>query len=108
MAQLPELIGHGTTVYAMTAAGLAIIYGLPYLTKAVPSPLVTIILLTAVSIYFGFGVHKVGDMGALPSELPWIAIPQVPLNLDPEYHSACVVDAHHTRPAGKSDDGGYR
>lgn len=82
MAQMPELIGQGATVYAMTAAGLAIIYGFPYVTKAVPSPLVTIILLTAVSIYFGFGVHKVGDMGALPNELPWIAIPKVPLTLE--------------------------
>jgi SulP family sulfate permease len=82
IAQMPELIGQGTVVYAMTAVGLLIIYGLPYLTKAVPSPLVTIILLTAVSMYFGLGIHKVGDMGALPSELPWIALPQVPLTLE--------------------------
>jgi len=82
MAQMPELIGMGTTVYAMTAIGLAIIYGLPYLTKAVPSPLVTIVLLTAASMYFGFGVRTVGDMGALPSELPWFALPQVPFTLE--------------------------
>ena len=81
MAQMPELIGQGTTVYLMTAVGLALIYGLPYLTKAVPSPLVTIVLLTAVSMYFGFGIHKVGDMGALPGELPWLALPQVPFTL---------------------------
>lgn len=78
LAQMPELIGQGTTVYLMTAAGLCIIYGLPYLTKAVPSPLVTIVLLTGVSMYLGLGIHKVGDMGALPSELPWVALPQVP------------------------------
>ncbi|SIQ45137.1 SulP family inorganic anion transporter [Bosea sp. TND4EK4] len=81
MAQMPELIGMGTTVYVMTAIGLGIIYGLPYLTKAVPSPLITIILLTAASMYFGFGVRTVGDMGALPSELPWFALPQVPFTL---------------------------
>ncbi|MEE7459743.1 sodium-independent anion transporter [Methylorubrum populi] len=78
LAQMPELIGQGTTVYLMTAVGLCIIYGLPYLTKAVPSPLVTIVLLTGVSMYLGLGIHKVGDMGALPSELPWVALPQVP------------------------------
>lgn len=44
LAQMPELLGQGTTVYILTAVGLAVIYGLPYLTKAVPSPLVTIIL----------------------------------------------------------------
>ena len=79
---MPELLGQGTTVYVMTAVGLGIIYGLPYLTKAVPSPLVTIVLLTAVSMYLGLGIHKVGDMGALPSELPWVALPQVPFTLD--------------------------
>jgi SulP family sulfate permease len=82
LAQMPELLGQGTTVYVMTAVGLAIIYGLPYLTRAVPSPLITIILLTAVSMYLGLGVRKVGDMGALPSELPWIALPQVPFTLE--------------------------
>ena len=82
LAQMPELLGQGTTVYVMTAVGLGIIYGLPYLTKAVPSPLVTIVLLTAVSMYLGLGIHRVGDMGALPSELPWVALPQVPFTLD--------------------------
>lgn len=82
MAQMPELIGRGPTVYAMTAIGLIMIYGLPYLTKAVPSPLITIVVLTAVSMYFGIGVRTVGDMGALPSELPWFALPQVPFTLE--------------------------
>lgn len=82
LAQMPELIGQGVAVYVMAAAGLAIIYGLPYLTTAVPSPLVTIVLLTAVSIYLGLDINTVGDMGALPSALPWIALPQVPFNLD--------------------------
>lgn len=82
LAQMPQLIGQGTTVYLMTAVGLAIIYGLPFVTKAVPSPLICIAILTAVSMYLGLGVNKVGDMGALPSELPWIALPQVPLTLE--------------------------
>ncbi|WP_043230832.1 SulP family inorganic anion transporter [Bosea sp. LC85] len=82
MAQMPELLGRGPVVYAMTAAGLAIIYLLPRLTKAVPSPLVAIVLLTAVSLYFGLGIRTVGDMGALPGELPFFAIPQVPFTLE--------------------------
>src|SRR5690606_18071965 len=79
MAQMPELLGRGPTVYLMTAAGLAIIYGLPYLTRAVPSPLVTIVLMTGLAMYFGFDIRTVGDMGQLPDELPFFALPQVPL-----------------------------
>ncbi|OZI71984.1 SulP family inorganic anion transporter [Bordetella genomosp. 12] len=82
MAQLPQLIGVGPTTYVMVAAGLAIIYLFPYLTRAVPSPLVAILVLTAISIYFGLQVNTVGDMGALPSALPSFALPQVPLTLD--------------------------
>jgi SulP family sulfate permease len=80
MAQLPELINVGWQVYAMTAAGLGIIYGLPYITKAVPSPLVTIVLLTGVSIYLGLDIRTVGDMGELPNSLPTFLLPDVPLN----------------------------
>ncbi len=82
MAQLPELIGRGPVVYAMTAAGIALIYGLPYLTKAVPPALVAIVLCTAVSMSLGLDIRTVGDMGALPGELPSFALPQVPLTLE--------------------------
>lgn len=82
MAQLPELTHVGWPVYAMTAAGLAIIYGLPRLTKAVPSPLVTIVVLTAVSMALGLDIRTVGDMGALPDSLPVFLLPDVPLNLE--------------------------
>ena len=82
MAQLPELIGVPSLTYVMVAAGLAIIYLFPYLTKAVPSPLICIVILTAVAIGFGFDVRTVGDMGELPSTLPVFLIPDIPLHLD--------------------------
>lgn len=82
LAQLPELIGQGWQVYAIVAVGLCIIYLLPRLTKAIPSPLVTIIVLTTFSIVVGLEVHTVGDMGQLPNELPFFALPQVPFTLD--------------------------
>lgn len=82
VAQMPELIGRGVNVYAMTAAGLAIIYGLPYITKAVPSPLVAIVVLTGAAMYFGIDIRNVGDIGQLPSDLPFFAFPQVPLTLE--------------------------
>ncbi|QQZ28288.1 SulP family inorganic anion transporter [Thiothrix subterranea] len=80
MAQLPELIGHGWLVYAMVAAGLGIIYLFPYVTKAVPSPLVAIIVLSAVAMVFGLEIRTVGDMGALPDSLPVFLLPDIPLN----------------------------
>ncbi|MFB0915540.1 MAG: SulP family inorganic anion transporter, partial [Burkholderiaceae bacterium] len=79
MAQLPELINVSWVVYAMTLAGLGIIYLLPLLTKAVPSPLVTIVVLTAVSVYYGLDIRSVGDMGELPDSLPIFLFPDMPL-----------------------------
>ena len=81
MAQLPELIGVKWMTYVMVAAGLAIIYGLPRLTKAVPSPLVCIVVLTAAAIVLRIDVRTVGDMGELPSTLPVFLLPDVPLTL---------------------------
>lgn len=80
MAQLPEFYGASWIVYAMVAVGLAIIYLLPYVTKAVPSPLVCIVVLTAFSIAMGLEVRTVGDMGELPSSFPLFLLPDIPLN----------------------------
>lgn len=79
MAQLPEFYGASWVVYAMVAAGLAIIYLFPYITTAVPSPLVCIITLTAFSLYMGLDIRTVGDMGQLPDSFPLFLIPNIPL-----------------------------
>ena len=81
-AQLPQLQGASWVVYAMVAAGLAIIYLLPLLTTAVPSPLVAIVVLTVISLVTGVDVPTVGDMGELPAALPNFAFPAVPWNLE--------------------------
>ncbi|OCH17477.1 MULTISPECIES: SulP family inorganic anion transporter [unclassified Aliivibrio] len=85
MAQLPELTNVTWHVYAMTAAGLGIIYLFPYLPvigKLIPSPLVCIIVLTAISMSFNIDIRTVGDMGNLPDTLPIFLWPDVPLNLE--------------------------
>ncbi|WP_294335956.1 SulP family inorganic anion transporter [uncultured Sphingomonas sp.] len=82
MAQLPQLTNVGWETYAIVAGGLAIIYGFPRLTKAIPSPLVAILVLSAISIGMGLNVITVGDMGKLPEGLPSLALPNVPLTLD--------------------------
>jgi SulP family sulfate permease len=82
MAQLPQLTGVTWHSYAIVAAGLAIIYLLPRVTRAVPSPLVAIVVLAAVSIALGLPVRTVGDMGRLPEGLPSLSLPNVPLTLE--------------------------
>jgi SulP family sulfate permease len=64
--------------FAFIVAGLAIIYGLPRITKLVPSPLVAISVLAAGAIYFDWSLPTVGDMGALPNSLPGFGLPDIP------------------------------
>ena len=84
IAQLPEL--NPTKVpaltYALVAGGLAIIYLFPRLTTAIPSPLVTIVVLTALVVVTGWDVRTVGDMGQLPDTLPVFLIPDIPLTFE--------------------------
>ncbi len=85
MAQLPELTNVTWHVYAMTAAGLGIIYLfplIPVIGRSIPSPLVCILVLTAVAVTVGIDIRTVGDMGELPDSLPTFLWPEVPLNLE--------------------------
>ncbi len=85
MAQLPELTNVTWHVYAMTAAGLGIIYLFPLIPgigKVIPAPLVCIVGLTVVSTYLGLDIRTVGDMGKLPDSLPIFSIPNIPFNFE--------------------------
>ncbi|OOF08690.1 sodium-independent anion transporter [Salinivibrio proteolyticus] len=93
MAQLPELFGPEIMregdilwhVYPMTLAGLGIIYLFPYIPrigKAIPSPLVCILVLTGIAMTYNLDLRTVGDMGELPDTLPVFLWPDVPLNWD--------------------------
>ncbi|GAA1060017.1 SulP family inorganic anion transporter [Agromyces bracchium] len=78
-AQLPHLVGVPWLVYPLVAAGLVIMVGVPRLTKAVPAPLIAIVVLTVVVVASGWQVPTVGDEGELPESLPELFIPNVPL-----------------------------
>lgn len=85
LSQMPELVHVGWPVYAMTLAGLAIIYLFPHLPligKALPSPLVCILVLTAISVGCGLDVRTVGDKGALPDTIPTLQWLTVPMTLE--------------------------
>ena len=87
-----DLLPHGAQlpiVWILVALGLLIIYGLPRLTKVVPSQLVAIVVLTAISMGFSFDIPTVQSLGELPAGLPVFQIPfgafadgRVPLSLE--------------------------
>jgi sulfate permease, SulP family len=82
MAQLPHFEGEGWIVYALVGLTLAIIYLFPYVTRAVPSTLVAIVAVTALSIFMNYGIRTVGDMGAISQTLPVFFLPDIPLNFE--------------------------
>ena len=78
IAQLPQLIDVPWLVYPMVAAGLAMIYGLPRLVKAIPAPLISIVVLTVLAVTIRIDVPTVADQGELPDSLPSLLLPDVP------------------------------
>lgn len=85
MAQLPELTNVTWPVYAMTAGGLGIIYLFPLLPgigRSLPSPLVCIVVMTAIAMFLDLDIRTVSDMGELPDTLPVFLWPDVPWNLE--------------------------
>jgi len=81
-SQLTHFVGESWAMYAMVAGALAIIYILPRFTKAVPSPLVAIVLISAIAIFTGSGVRTIGDMGELTQALPMFLLPDIPLTFE--------------------------
>jgi SulP family sulfate permease len=81
-AQLPHIIGGDWIAYAMLAAGLAVIYLAPRVTKAIPSPLICILVLTIATIGLQLPVMTIADLGKLPDSLPVFGWPAVPLTLE--------------------------
>lgn len=82
MAQVPHFLGISTMTYVFVAITLAIVYIVPRFLKAVPAPLIAIVLLTAIAIYSGFDLRTVGDLGNISQSLPSFLIPNVPFNLE--------------------------
>ncbi len=82
ISQLGNFQGEGWQMYSLVALGIVIIYLFPRITKAVPSTLVAVIVVTALTIIFDAPVRTIGDMGSITAALPPFHIPAVPLNLE--------------------------
>ena len=87
LAQVPHLLGVPWTVYPLVAVGIVVMVVLPRFTRAVPAPLVAIVVLTAFTVLAAVAIPTVGDEGKLPDSLPSLMLPNVPLNL----HTLSVI-----------------
>ncbi|RKE50360.1 MULTISPECIES: SulP family inorganic anion transporter [unclassified Sphingomonas] len=81
-AQVPQMVGVSWQAYAMIAGGLAIIYLMPRISSVIPSPLICIVVLTAIAMWVPMPLKTVGDLGRLPSTLPSFGLPDVPFTWD--------------------------
>ncbi|MYW68674.1 STAS domain-containing protein [Streptomyces sp. SID8379] len=81
-AQLPQMTDVPWAVYPLLAAGLLLMVFFPKVTKVVPAPLVSIVVLTVITVAAGIVVPTVGDQGALPSSLPVPGLPDVPFTFE--------------------------
>ncbi|AOX20442.1 SulP family inorganic anion transporter [Kozakia baliensis] len=79
-AQVPQMLHVTWHTYALIALGLVIIYLLPKVSAAIPSPLICIVILTAITMAYPMPVRTVSDLGALPTGLPSLTLPHVPLD----------------------------
>ena len=85
VAQIPEINRMDSTGYLFIAIGLAIIYLFPYIPKigkAIPSPLICIIVLSGLALLLSADMRTVSDLGQFPDTLPVFLIPEIPLNLE--------------------------
>jgi SulP family sulfate permease len=82
IAQLQQFAGEPWQMYVMVAVTLAIVYLFPRITKAIPSPLVAIVVMTIAAISMNLPIRRVGDIGAITATLPSFHLPHISLSLE--------------------------
>ncbi|QUG41777.1 SulP family inorganic anion transporter [Psychrobacillus sp. INOP01] len=82
MAQVPHILGEGIITYIFVAVTLFIVYTVPRFFKAIPAPLIAIIILTAITFIFGIELKTIGDLGTITQSLPSFFLPDVPFNIE--------------------------
>lgn len=80
LSQLRYFDGESWPMYAMVAGTLAVIYLLPKISTAIPSPLVAVAGMTLVALAFGGGgFATVGDIAKIVPTIPSLHFPSVPM-----------------------------
>ena len=80
-AQVPHVLNVPWLAYVLFALTFVIIFILPRFTKAIPSPLVAIVVVTAIVVVAQLVVPNVADEGPLTGKMPGITPFLVPLDL---------------------------
>jgi SulP family sulfate permease len=70
------------TMLGLVLLTMAIIWGLPRITKAVPASLVAILVVTAIVLGFDVDTRNVGDISSIKGGFPPFHIPDLPFNLE--------------------------
>ncbi|MEP9819813.1 SulP family inorganic anion transporter [Staphylococcus xylosus] len=82
MSQIEHIFGISISTYIYVITTLLIVYVIPRFFKAIPAPLIAIIVLTALYMYTGSDIRTVGDLGSIKQTLPHFLMPNVPYNLE--------------------------
>lgn len=82
IAQTPHFIGGSLLTWVFLLVTIALVYLIPYVIKGIPSPLITVVILTVVAIYSGVNLSTVGDMGTITTTLPTFLLPDIPFNME--------------------------
>ena len=70
------------TFSGLVLASIAIIWLLPKLSKAIPAPLVAIISIFAIVVFFSIETKTVGDIASIQGTFPPFHIPSVPFTME--------------------------
>lgn len=82
ISQLRYFEGQSWLMYAMVVGTLIIIYVLPKFTKAIPSPLVAVAIMTIIVVLAQLNLSTVGDIAKIEPMIPFLHIPMIPFTFD--------------------------
>ncbi len=82
MAQFPLFAGENWIMYALVAFTMATMHYAPRTTKALPASLISIVLVSAITIFLDLDTKRVGDLADISGSLPSLYMPNVPFNLE--------------------------
>jgi sulfate permease, SulP family len=82
LAQLPYFQGEGWLMYLMVVGTLAVIYIFPLFVKSIPSPLVAVAIMLAITYWADLPMKTVGHFAEITPTLPSFFLPQIPWTLE--------------------------
>ena len=78
LAQLKMIAGQGPLMYGLVALAIAVVVLFPRLTKAIPSSLAALLVVSALAIGLNLHTLRVGDLADISGALPHFSLPTAP------------------------------